>query len=314
MRIGRAAALTDTGRRRLDNEDAFVIEPPLFAVADGMGGALAGEVAARIAVTTIEERGVGLREPDGLRDLLRLANTRIFERAVTDPGTTGMGTTATLAAVDEAAGTVVLAHVGDSRAYRLRGGVLEQLTDDHSLVGELVREGRLTPDEAFVHPARSVITRVLGTDPEVEVDLLSLPAEPGDVFLLCSDGLSEMLRDEEIATLARDAGSPEGAAEALVAAANAAGGDDNVTVVVFEVLEGEAPERPAPPPPLPDDGEAALGEDGPATPGARSALPVVAADDVSRHGASDGSRWPALLLLAAIVLVGALALWWGITR
>jgi protein phosphatase len=312
VRIGRAAALTDTGRRRLDNEDAFVLEPPLFAVADGMGGAQAGEVASRLAVSTIEEGGSGLREEDGLVELLRLANTRIYERSVSDPGVTGMGTTATIVVVDEGAGTITLGHVGDSRAYRVRDGALAQLTDDHSLVAELVRSGRLTEEEALIHPARSVITRVLGTDPVVDVDTLRDSLQPGDLVLLCSDGLTAMLRDEAILELVLAAPGPAEATEALVAAANAAGGDDNITVVLFEVLDGEPPERPArpsvPPDGAPDDDSAVTATEAPAERG-----DAVAAG-VRRHGAGDGSRWPALLLLAAILLIAALALWWGLTR
>ena len=305
MRIGRAAALTDTGRRRLDNEDAFVLEPPLFAVADGMGGAQAGEVASRLAASTIEERGTGLRDEGALVELLRLANARIHELSVSDPGVTGMGTTATIVVVDEAAGTVTLAHVGDSRAYRIRAGEIAQLTDDHSLVAELVRSGRITEEEALVHPARSVITRVLGTDPVVDVDTTKDSVQPGDLVLLCSDGLSAMLRDEAILELVLAAPGPAEAADALVAAANAAGGDDNITVVLFEVLDGEPPERPVPPPPPPADEPTVSQADH------EAAEPIA---EVRRHGAGDGSRWPALLLLAAIVLISALALWWGLTR
>jgi protein phosphatase len=302
VRIGRAAAVTDTGRRRLDNEDAFVLEPPLFAVADGMGGAQAGEVASRLAVSTIEERGLGLRDEAALVELLRLANTRIHELSTRDPGVTGMGTTATVAVVDEAAGTVTLGHVGDSRAYLIRDGAIAQLTDDHSLVAELVRSGRITEEEALVHPARSVITRVLGTDPVVDVDTTTDAVQPGDLILMCSDGLSAMLRDEAILEHVLAAEGPAEASEALVAAANAAGGDDNITVVLFEVLEGEPPERPAPPPPSVLPGPQVSDD----------ASQVTA--EVRRHGAGDGSRWPALLLLAAIVLISALALWWGLTR
>jgi protein phosphatase len=162
-----------------------------------------------------------------------------------------------------------------------------------------------------------VITRVLGTDPDVEVDVVPLEALPGDLFLLCSDGLTDMLRDDAIAAILRGADGPADGAEALVAAANAAGGDDNVTVVLFEVLEGDPPERPTPPaapqPAIgaPDDAERP--EAGGPT-AETAAEPPAAPDDVRRHGASDGSRWPALLLLGAILLVGVLALWWGISR
>ena len=247
--VGRAAGLTDTGRRRRQNEDAFVCDPPLFAIADGMGGAQAGELASRLAAAAIEEAGAAVADGEGVVGAVRAANARIFERSLTDPAVAGMGTTATVALVDEQTGTMTLAHVGDSRAYRYRDGELEQLTTDHSLVAELVRTGRLTEAEAAVHPHRSVITRALGTEADVEVDTRTLELAAGDVVLLCSDGLSAMVRDDEIARLLESAGGdPYVAAETLVQAANAAGGDDNVTVVLFEVVEG-SPRPPPPPPP-----------------------------------------------------------------
>ena len=240
--VGRSAGLTDTGRKRRQNEDALVCDPPLFAIADGMGGAQAGEVASRLAAAAIEEGAAAIQGEEGVATVVRAANARIFERAVHDPAVAGMGTTATVAVVDERAGTVTIAHVGDSRAYLYRDGELEQLTTDHSLVGELVRSGRLTEDEAAVHPHRSVITRALGTDAEVEVDTLTLEAAVGDLVLLCSDGLSAMVRDDEIAQVLRSAeGVPRAAAEALVSAANAAGGEDNVTVVLFELVSEALP-------------------------------------------------------------------------
>ncbi|MGL6278541.1 MAG: Stp1/IreP family PP2C-type Ser/Thr phosphatase, partial [Gaiella sp.] len=246
MRIGRAAGLTDTGRRRHQNEDAFVCQPPVFAVADGMGGAQAGELASQLAATVVESGGTAPRDENELAALVRAANARIFERATTDPLAAGMGTTLTVVVVDEHAGMLALGHVGDSRAYRVRAGALERLTDDHSLVGELMRSGRLTEAEASAHPARSVITRALGTEPEVEVDTFTIPVEPGDLLLLCSDGLSSMLSDERIAALAIGAAGPAEATEELVTAANEAGGEDNVTVVAFEIVDGEPPERPPP--------------------------------------------------------------------
>ena len=164
MVVGRAAGLTDTGRRRRQNEDAFVCDPPLFAIADGMGGAQAGELASRLAAAAIEEAAPAVSDEEGVVDVVRVANARIFERSLRDPAVAGMGTTATVALVDEQTGTLTLAHVGDSRAYRYRAAKLEQLTTDHSLVAELVRSGRLTEAEAAVHPHRSVITRALGTE------------------------------------------------------------------------------------------------------------------------------------------------------
>lgn len=306
MRIGRAAALTDTGRRRLQNEDTFVCEPPLFAVADGMGGAQAGELASRLAATAIEERAAGLRGEAAVAGLVRDANSRIFDRARSDPAVSGMGTTITIVLVDEEAGSAAIGHVGDSRAYRIRAGALEQLTTDHSLVAELVRSGRLTADEAASHPHRSVITRALGTDEDVEVDTHTVALEPGDVLLLCSDGLTSMVRDDAILALAgAHAADPGDVTEALVAAANEAGGEDNITIVAFEVTEGEPPERPAPAPVATPATEDVPADD---------EAPAPAPDDVRRHGAGNGSRWPALLFLAAVTLLAALALWWGLTR
>jgi serine/threonine protein phosphatase PrpC len=303
--VGRSAGLSDTGRKRRQNEDAFVCEPPLFAIADGMGGAQAGEVASRLAAAAIEEGAAAIQGEEGVATVVRAANARIFERAVHDPAVAGMGTTATVAVVDERAATVTIAHVGDSRAYLYREGVLAQLTTDHSLVGELVRSGRLTEDEAAVHPHRSVITRALGTDAEVEVDTLTLEAAPGDLLLLCSDGLSAMVRDEEIVrVLDSTGGAPHEAADALVRAANAAGGEDNVTVVLFELVESEStpPSPEAPEVPDATEEDALLSPDGPTL------------EDVRRHGAGKGGRWPALLFLLAILAIAALALWWSLLR
>ena len=302
--VGRSAGLSDTGRKRRQNEDAFVCEPPLFAIADGMGGAQAGEVASRLAAAVLEEGAAAVQGEDGVATVVRAANARIFERAVHDPAVAGMGTTATVAVVDAAAATVTIAHVGDSRAYLYRLGSLEQLTTDHSLVGELVRSGRLTEDEAAVHPHRSVITRALGTDADVEVDTLTVDGAPGDLVLLCSDGLSAMVRDDEILRVLEATGAaPRDAAEALVSAANAAGGEDNVTVVLFELVDADAE---APPPTLvpgiDDVDEEETGPDGPTL------------EDVRHHGAGKGSRWPALLFLLAILAAGAVALWWSVVR
>ena len=304
MRIGRVAGITDTGRRRRQNEDAYVCEPPLFAIADGMGGAQAGELASRVAAAAIEETAVEASGEEGLVAIVRTANARVFERALQDPAVAGMGTTATVALVDEKAGTIALAHVGDSRAYRYRDGALEQLTSDHSLVGEMVRSGRLTEDEAAVHPHRSVITRALGTEPEVEVDTSTIDVAPGDLLLLCSDGLSAMMRDEEIArVVGASGGDPTVAGEELVRAANAAGGDDNVTVVLFELVEGE------PVPRVPREAVAVSGGMSTETIDLERTE-----EDVRRHGAGKGSRWPALLFVLALLALTALVLWWSFLR
>jgi protein phosphatase len=239
MRIAESAGSTDAGRKRRRNEDSLVREPPLFAVADGMGGAQAGEVASRLAAAAFREfhEADDLDPEERVAAIIQEANRRIYERARTDAQASGMGTTITAALLSGSA--VTIGHVGDSRAYRLRQGRLEQLTEDHSLVADLVRSGRLTPQEADTHPQRSVITRALGTDAEVDVDTFTVEVEAGDVFLLCSDGLTTMVDDDEITQTVANADSLEQATKALVKAANRAGGEDNVTVVLFR-LEGEA--------------------------------------------------------------------------
>jgi protein phosphatase len=231
----RTAALTDTGRRRRHNEDSYVCDPPLFAIADGMGGAQAGEIASHLAAVSLQQAEKG--SPSGeeaVQQLIQDANRSVYERARSDASTSGMGTTMTVALVED--DVVRFGHVGDSRAYLVRDHELQQLTEDHSLVGELVRSGRLSPEEADAHPHRSVITRVLGTDPEVDVDSFSVPTKPGDIYLLCSDGLSSMVDDHRILALLEEHGSDVTAsARALVAEANANGGEDNITVILFQV-------------------------------------------------------------------------------
>ena len=240
MRLRETSGVTDAGRKRRRNEDSYVLEPPLFAVADGMGGAQAGEVASRLAVDAFREfhEADGLEPEERVTAIIQEANRRIYERAREDTQASGMGTTVTAALVGEE--SVSIGHVGDSRAYRLRGGRLEQLTDDHSLVADLVRGGRLTPEEADVHPQRSVITRALGTDREVDVDAFTFEAEPDDIILLCSDGLTTMLTDEEIVAIVSEAKSLEHAAKQLVKAANRRGGEDNVTVVLFALESSDS--------------------------------------------------------------------------
>ena len=310
MRIGRNAGVTDTGRRRMRNEDMLVRRPPLFAVADGMGGARAGEIAARLAASALEEASTGATGGE-MASLIEEANRRIWERSLADPATAGMGTTVTAALVDEASGTVTIGHVGDSRAYLLRGDTLEQLSTDHSLVAELVQSGVLTPEEAERHPQRSAITRALGTDPAVEVEVQTIAGEIGDLFLLCSDGLSVMLGDEEISAAIEGAGrDPQAAGEALVVAANAHGGEDNITVVLFELVDGE-------PEPIPDAagaGSEAGSEAGsdPEIVGQTPSQDETA--QVRTHGAGPGGRLAAIALVALAVVVGALVLYWGISR
>ena len=257
----RTAHLTHPGRKRRHNEDSYVHQPPLFAIADGMGGAKAGEVASGLAVEALQLRPDLSGDDEAyVVDLIQEANRRVYKRAHEDAEASGMGTTMTVALVDAAGEHVTFGHVGDSRAYRVRDDKLEQLTDDHSLVGELIRSGKLTREEADVHPQRSVITRALGTDPDVDVDTFVVDADPGDIYLLCSDGLSGMVSDESILSIVRDNRRDlQAAAKALIAAANRGGGDDNITVVVFAVDgdDGDVTTRmDAIPPPAEDEPEA----------------------------------------------------------
>jgi serine/threonine protein phosphatase PrpC len=259
LRITEQAGRTDVGRQRSANEDSLVVRPPLFAVADGMGGAKAGEVASAVAVDAVEAAKESNEPAEAqLANIVRDANRRIYDLAVADESRRGMGTTLTMAKLhgDE----VSLAHVGDSRAYRLRGGELEQLTRDHSLVAELERSGQITPEAAEHHPQRSIITRALGPEPDVEVDTYTLAGREGDVFLICSDGLTSMISDEEVASILRSAGSLEEAADELVRAANQSGGKDNITVILFRLGEGEAAEGDTAVRPVPGDEDTMVGE------------------------------------------------------
>jgi protein phosphatase len=235
--IGRVGAVTDPGRTRRHNEDAYVIEPPLFAIADGMGGAQAGEVASQLATAALKEAGANGGGERRIADLIQEANRRVYDRSSSDPNTSGMGTTITVALVD--GDQVAFGHVGDSRAYLIRDAEIEQLTEDHSLVNELLKTGKLSREEAEVHPQRSVITRALGTDPDVDVDTFSVRAESGDLFLLCSDGLTDMVSEESILDVVeRNRDDIDGTLRALVKAANRGGGQDNITVVAFEIADG----------------------------------------------------------------------------
>jgi len=228
MRLGRSAGASDPGRRRRRNEDSYVVEPPLFAVADGMGGAQAGEIASKLAAGAVTSGG------EDVETLIQEANRRVHQRSLEDEAASGMGTTLTVASVESE--IVRIGHVGDSRAYLVRGGSLEQLTQDHSLVAELVRTGRLSPEEAEGHPQRSVITRALGTDPDVDVDTFAIEPKPGDLFLLCSDGLTSMIGDEAILDLVEEQRDDlQGLVKGLIKAANKGGGEDNITVVAFEI-------------------------------------------------------------------------------
>lgn len=230
---------TDKGRVREGNEDERLIDRrmDLYAVADGMGGHQAGEVASQ---TAIEALRAAVANGTSIRDAITQANEAVLERSAGDERLRGMGTTMTAATL-AAGGTLLIGHVGDSRAYLVRDGELRQVTEDHSLVEEMVRGGELTPEQAEVHPQRSVITRALGIEPAVEVDMYPVELHDGDRILLCSDGLSGMVRTEDIAAILQREPDPQKAANKLVDAANKAGGEDNITVVILDVVADDSP-------------------------------------------------------------------------
>jgi PPM family protein phosphatase len=236
LSIVEEAGLTDVGRQRHTNEDRYFESAPLFAVADGMGGARAGEVASQIAVDEFaEQTDSGGSPEERLAAIVKSANRKIYDLSQSDESRAGMGTTLTAALVHDQ--EVSLGHVGDSRAYRFRDDELERLTEDHSLVEELMRMGKLSPEEAESDPRRSIITRALGPEPDVEVETFTYPAKDGDVYLLCSDGLTGMLPEERMAEILRARSSLQQAAQALVDDANARGGKDNITVLLFKLAE-----------------------------------------------------------------------------
>jgi protein phosphatase len=240
LRVVEQAFRTDTGRQRDANEDSYLAQPPVFAVADGMGGAQAGEVASRLAAESFDAVERGDEAPEAyLRAIAKTANARIHRLAESDSSRSGMGTTLTAALVEGE--EVGLAHVGDSRAYLFRDGQLKLLTSDHSLVEELRRQGRLTDEQAEDHPQRSIITRALGPERDVEVDTMTYRARPGDVYLLCSDGLTTMIKEDRISEILAGAETLDEAVDRLVEEANDAGGRDNITVVAFRVAEAEVP-------------------------------------------------------------------------
>jgi PPM family protein phosphatase len=241
LKVAEEAHKTDTGRQRNANEDSYFARAPLFAVADGMGGAQAGEVASRIAAGAFEHPRNDSDSAEGqLEEIAQKANREIHQLAQKDSSRAGMGTTLTAAMLRD--DEVALGHVGDSRAYLLRGGELKRLTKDHSLVEELRRQGRLTEEQAEEHPQRSIITRALGPEPSVNVDTMTFPARDGDVFLLCSDGLTTMVSDKEIREILVNAKSLRSAVNKLVDAANRGGGRDNITAVAFRLADADATE------------------------------------------------------------------------
>jgi PPM family protein phosphatase len=315
--VGAYSAASDTGKKRRRNEDAYVVAPPLFAVADGMGGAQAGEVASKLAAAALEDTDPGsLSGAERVESLIQEANRRVHERATADPSTSGMGTTMTVALVED--GHVTIGHVGDSRAYLVRDGKLEQVTEDHSLVNELLKSGKLSPGEADTHPQRSVITRAVGTDPNVDVDSFTLDTREGDVFLLCSDGLTDMVDDRGILdAVEQHRDDLDRVTKTLVAAANRGGGEDNITVIAFSI--GAAAADPADedtqsdvPAPVVDTMvvPATEIEDNLLEPGSAEAEAAV------RGGppASPGARVRLVLTMLILLAVAGVLLVWGLVR
>ncbi len=313
LRVGDQAFRTDTGRQRNANEDSFFARAPVFVVADGMGGAQAGEVASKAAAEAFDRDFPDAPPERVLRETIEAANREIHEHARADPALTGMGTTITAAIVDAGGEEVAIGHVGDSRAYRLRDGKLERLTRDHSLVEEMRRKGQLTDAQAEDHPQRSIITRALGPEPDVEVDVQSVPAQAADVFLLCSDGLTTMLGDERIARVLGGATSMDAAVRALVDEANRAGGRDNITALAFQLEDSAAPARAPEGATLigPSAEEAGLT----ATEVRRRAAGAAARERREKLAAKPKRRRlrTAAKVLAALVVLGALAFgaWYG---
>jgi serine/threonine protein phosphatase PrpC len=251
----RSGSATDVGLVRSNNQDRLLEANPLFAVADGMGGAAAGEVASATAIDALQEwfAGLGTPTPDDLLRGAEKANRAVWDRAEANPEMRGMGTTLVSVALVES-GKVAIANVGDSRVYALHHGVLRQVTEDHNLVAEMVAQGRLSAEEAEFHPRRNIMTRALGVEPAVPVDLFLEEAEPGVRYLLCSDGLPREIKDDQIASILRRLSDPAEAAKELVDEAIRKGGNDNITVVIVDVVdlsgeEGDAtsvvPETPA---------------------------------------------------------------------
>ncbi len=240
LRAADTTQMTDTGRQRRDNEDSMFARAPVFVVADGMGGAQAGEVASRMAVEAFErDLGDAGSAEERLAERIREANRQIYDVSRSQKEHEGMGTTVTAAYVDDT--DLAIAHVGDSRAYLFRNGELTRLTEDHSLVEELVRRGKLTEEQAAEHPQRSVITRALGPEATVDVDTWSYPVRDGDVLLLCSDGLTSMITQQQIGEILATSSDLGQAGDRLIRAANEAGGRDNITVILFRLEEVGGP-------------------------------------------------------------------------
>jgi protein phosphatase len=319
LRIAEQAVRTDTGRQRNANEDSLYVAAPLFVVADGMGGAQAGEVASKAAAESFAGDLPATAPEQVLEETIEGANRTIHELARKDPGLAGMGTTTTAAIVDLEGEAVAIGHVGDSRAYRLRGGKLEQLTRDHSLVEEMRRKGQLTDAQAEDHPQRSIITRALGPEPEVQVDVQTVPAQHGDVFLICSDGLTTMLDDEEIARILARATSLEAAVKTLVDEANRAGGRDNITVVAFRLADPAAPDAGNPGADS-DEGATLIGDSAEEAGLTATEVRRRAAAEAARKRREESAAQPsarglrrALKVLAVVLVLAAVAFgaWYG---
>jgi PPM family protein phosphatase len=307
---------TDTGRQRRENEDSAYARAPLFVVADGMGGAQAGEVASHIAVEVFEQGLPDAGEPEErLAQRVREANSKIHERSLAEHGREGMGTTITAVWLEDSQASI--AHVGDSRAYLFRDGELRRLTQDHTLVDELVRRGKLTEEQAAEHPQRSIITRALGPEPDVDIDTLTYAVRGGDVLLLCSDGLTAMVPEERIAEILGSSSTLDEAGNRLIDDANAAGGRDNITVVACRLEEVDTELRPeeatiiAPPAMKTTAGSAERVSDGAAAP-----VPVAVATPPPRtHPLPGGApperrvrrrlrTKPVAIVLSVVIVVG----------
>src|SRR5579862_8319715 len=248
MNVLRSGSASDVGRVRTSNQDVALEDPDLFAVADGMGGHVGGEVAARVAVDTLRAAFQREQTVEGLRRAVAEANRAVWRQGQTERGLRGMGTTLTATAlVNEEDGrqVIALANVGDSRAYVFSRDALIQVTADHSLAEEKVRQGQLTEAEAAVHPHRHILTRALGVSSDVDVDLWELHLHPGDRILLCSDGLTNELGDDRIGDVLSTVRDPRNAARSLVKAAIDHGGSDNVTVVIVDVVSSDKAAGPA---------------------------------------------------------------------
>jgi protein phosphatase len=251
----RTGSCTDIGKLRDRNEDAVLVKDRLFVIADGMGGHRGGDVASSMAVDALADLNLPDQSPMArLVEEIRNVNRAVLKRGSAEQALRGMGTTLTAIFIED--GTAYLAHVGDSRAYLLRDGALQQLTEDHTLVQRMVREGKITAEQADHHPQRNILTRAVGVDDELRPEELTMDIHPGDRFVLCSDGLTGMVEEDEIQDILESEAEPQAACERLVEAANRAGGDDNISVIVVDVTNGEdAPdpeavaERPEPPAP-----------------------------------------------------------------